>query len=109
MYGKKFYEDYIGPCGLDDVRVIELNRITSKLYFGFDYPQPKTGFYLSHFDGSGSSVFRFVLVVGEIEYNTAGGVESIEYAYCNSSGDGLEFNRFYFNNPYGDRIYLFDR
>lgn len=107
MYGKKFYENYVGPCGLDYVRLIELDKATSDLYFGFDYSQPKTGFYLSHFDDYGVSTFRFILVTGDLCYNSAGRPESIEYAVDTPSG--LEFYRFYFNNPYGDRIYLFDK
>ena len=107
MYGEKFYESYIGACGLNDTRILELDRTTSTFYFGADYPQPMIGFWLSHFDDYGESVFRFVLVTGDLRYNSAGRPESIEYAIRTSSG--LEFCRFYFNNPYGDRIYLFDR
>lgn len=107
MYSEKFYENYVGACGLNDIRILELDRTTSTFYFGTDYPQPMTGFWLSHFDDCGESVFRFVLVTGDLFYNSAGRPESIEYAVRTSSG--LEFNRFYFNNPYGDRIYLFDR
>lgn len=107
MYGKKFYNEYVGPCGLNDVRILELDRNTSTFYFGTDYSQPITGFLLSHCDDFGESVFRFVLVTGYLQYNSAGRPESIEYAISTSSG--LEFNRFYFNNPYGDRIYLLDK
>lgn len=109
MFTDKFYEEYAGACGLNDVRILELDRTTSTFYFGFDYPQPMTGFYLSHFDECGSSVFKFVLITGNIEYDSAGRPESIEYAARISPHASLEFNRFYFNNPYGDRIYLFDR
>lgn len=108
MFSEKFYEKYTGPSGLDDVRIVELDKATAMLYFGFDYPQPMTGFWLSHFDDCGKSVFRFVLVTGEIEYDSAGRPESIEYAYRISPHASLEFNRFYFNNPYGDKIYLLD-
>lgn len=107
MFGEKFYENYVGACGLNDIRILELDRNTSTFYFDNDYPQPMTGFWLSHFDDCGESVFRFVLVTGDLRYNSAGRPESIEYAVRTSSG--LEFHRFYFNNPYGDRIYLFDR
>lgn len=106
MYGEKFYEKYVGACGLNDTRIVELDRNTSTFYFGDDYPQPMTAFLLSHFDNCGKSIFRFVLVTGCLRYNSAGRPESIEYAVRSSSG--LEFKRFYFNNPYGYRIYLLD-
>lgn len=107
MYSEKFYENYVGARGLSDVRILELDRNISTFYFDNDYPQPMAGFWLSHFDDCGESIFRFVLVTGDLFYNSAGRPESIEYAVRTSSG--LDFNRFYFNNPYGDRIYLFDR
>ena len=107
MYGKKFYEQYVVPLGLDGVRIVELDKNISVIYFDFDYSQPKAGFYLSHFDDCGVSIFRFVLVTGDLRYNSAGRPESIEYAIETSSG--LEFCRFYFNNPYGDRMYLFEK
>lgn len=107
MYGEKFYEDYVGTRGLDDVRILELDRNISTFYFYDDYPQPMVGFWLSRVDDYGGSVFKFVLVTGDLQYNSAGRPESIEYAV--NTPCGLEFNRFYFNNPYGDRIYLFDR
>ncbi len=107
MFTEKFYEKFTGPCGLNDVRLVELDKTTSTFYFDIDYPQPMTGFLLSAFDDFGESVFRFVLVTGYLQYNSAGIPESIEYAIKTSSG--LEFYRFYFNNPYGHRIYLFDR
>lgn len=107
MYSEKFYESYVGACGLNDIRILELDRTASTLYFDTDYPQPMTGFWLGNFDDCGRSVFRFVLVTGDLRYNSAGRPESIEYAIKTSSG--LGFFRFYFNNPYGDRIYLFDK
>ena len=108
MFTEKFYEEFSGPCGLNDVRFVELNKTTSTFYFGFDYPQPMVGLYLEPSSKWGFGVFRFVLVTGELEYNSAGRPESVEYAFCNSLGDGLVFSRFYFTNPYGVRIYLFD-
>ena len=57
MYGEKFYENYVGACGLNDTRILELDRTTSTFYFGTDYPQPMTGFWLSHFDDCGESDF----------------------------------------------------
>lgn len=107
MNGKKFYENYVGIFGLSGFRMVQLDKDTSKFYFDADYPQPKIGCWLSHFDDFGGSVFKFVLVTGDLQYNSAGRLESIEYAV--NTPYGLEFNRFYFNNPYGDRIYLFDR
>lgn len=107
MYGEKFYENYVGARGLNDVRILELDRNTSTFYFDNDYPQPMVGFWFSRVDDYGGSVFKFVLVTGDLQYNSAGRPESIEYAV--NTPYGLEFNRFYFNNPYGDRMYLFDR
>ena len=109
MFGGKFYEKYIGPCGLNDARIVELNRDTSMLYFDIDYPLPVTGFYLSHFDEGGCAAFRFILVTGNLQFNSAGRPESIEYVFRDSSTGSIDFNRFYFNNPYGDRIYLLDK
>lgn len=107
MYGEKFYERYVGALGLDGLRILELDRSNSMFYFDTDYPQPMTGFLLNRFDDYGRSIFRFVLITGDLQYNSSGRVESIEYAIRISSG--LEFHRFYFNNPYGDKMYLFDR
>ena len=107
MYGEKFYEKYAAARGLNEVWISELDKTTAALFFGFDYPQPMTGFYLSHFDECGGSAFKFVIVSGDLEYDSAGRPESIEYAVDTSSG--LKFKRFYFDNPYGDRIYLIDK
>lgn len=104
MYGKKFYENYVKNFGLDSFLMVQLDKDASKFYFSDDYCQPMTGFWLSRFDDFGGSVFKFVLITGDIEYNSAGRPESIEYAVDTPSG--LEFKRFYFNNPYGDKIYL---
>lgn len=108
FYTEKFYEEFTGPCGLNDVRFVELDKATSAFYFDSDYPQPMAAVYLEPSTIGGYGVFRFVVVTGELEYNSAGRVESIEFAFCNSFGS-FEFDRFYFNNPFGARIYLLDR